>query len=185
MNRAAIKNGKVKISIEFPGQWAIFLDRDGVINVNRDDYVKDWSEFEFLPGAIDALKKINSSRYMLILITNQSPIGRGIFTTETLDQIHYNMLHELGKVGARIDAIYYCPHKPNDGCSCRKPKPGLILKAASDFGIDLKNSWMIGDSESDIKAGASAGCKTAKVTAKKTLLDIIKGILSKEPGEAD
>jgi histidinol-phosphate phosphatase family protein len=177
VNNITKNSNKINIQFEFSRQKAIFLDRDGVINVNRNDYVKSWSEFKFLPGAKQALKLINNSEFMLILVTNQSPIGRGIFTTETLDGIHLRMLHELGKAGARIDAIYYCPHKPDDGCQCRKPKPGLILKAASDFGIDLQNSWMIGDSDSDIKAGKAAGCKTAKVTSKKTLKDIINGIL--------
>jgi histidinol-phosphate phosphatase family protein len=160
-----------------PALAAIFLDRDGVINVNRDDYVKSWDEFEFIPGAKEALKRINESDYMLIIITNQSPIGRGIFSTETLDDIHNRMLHELGKAGAHIDAIYYCPHKPDDGCDCRKPKPGLIIRAANDFNIDLNSSWMIGDSDSDLEAGKKAGCKTAKVDSKNSLLKVVEEIL--------
>ncbi len=157
---------------------AIFLDRDGVINVNRDDYVKSWDEFEFLPGVEDAIKKINRSEFALIIITNQSPIGRGIFDHETLDKIHKKMLDSLGGAGCHIDAIYYCPHKPDDGCDCRKPRPGLILRAASDFNIDLKNSWMIGDSDSDLQAGKNAGCKTAKVDSKNSLLKIIERIIA-------
>lgn len=156
---------------------AIFLDRDGVININRDDYVKSWDEFEFLPNAIEALKMINESDYLLIIITNQSPIGRGIFTVATLDEIHTRMLNELASSGASIDAIYYCPHKPGDGCSCRKPEPGLILMAARDFDIDLKSSWMIGDSESDIIAGRRAGCRTAMVSDSRALIDVVKEIL--------
>lgn len=156
---------------------ALFLDRDGVINVNRDDYVKSWDEFEFLPDAKKAIKRINDSDFMLILITNQSPIGRGIFGHERLDEIHKKMLHELGQLDCRIDAIYYCPHKPDDNCDCRKPKPGLILKAASDFNIDLENSWMIGDSKSDLEAGTRAGCKTAKVDSQNSLLSIVMDIL--------
>ena len=155
----------------------IFIDRDGVINYNRDDYVKSWDEFKFIPGAKEAVKRINQSSKMLIMITNQSPIGRGIFTHDTLDKIHKKMLHELGKAGGYIDAIYYCPHKPDDNCECRKPKPGLILKAAKDFNIDLANSWMVGDSDSDIEAGVEAGCKTKKVSLECTLIDILDEIL--------
>ncbi len=155
---------------------AIFLDRDGVINVNRKDYVKSWKEFEFLPNTKKALKKINESGYMLIIITNQSPIGRGIFKPEILDGIHQKMLGELSKAGVRIDAIYFCPHKPGDGCSCRKPEPGLLVKAAEDFNIDLSNSWMIGDSDSDIVSGKRAGCRTAMVNENRSLFDIIEQI---------
>jgi histidinol-phosphate phosphatase family protein len=160
-------------------QKALFLDRDGVINENREDYVKTWDEFKFLPGAKEAIRLINNSDWMLIIITNQSPIGRGIFPPERLDKIHQNMLSELSKAGCYIDAIYFCPHKPDDYCDCRKPKPGLILRAASDFNIDLENSWMIGDSDSDIEAGREAGCKTEKVSSDNSLLEIITKILKK------
>jgi histidinol-phosphate phosphatase family protein len=157
---------------------AIFIDRDGVINYNRNDYVKSWNEFRFIPGAKEAIKRINDSKILLIVITNQSPIGRGIFPTSTLHEIHTKMLNELNKAGARIDAIYYCPHHPEDNCDCRKPKPGLILRAAHDFYIDLKNSWMVGDSDTDLEAGSAAGCKTIKVTDEKPLLEIINQILN-------
>ena len=156
---------------------AIFMDRDGVINYNRNDYVKSWDEFEFIPGSIEAIKKINESNRILIVITNQSPIGRGIFTHDTLYDIHTRMLDELGHLGARIDAIYYCPHHPDDNCDCRKPKPGLIIRAANDFNIDLKNSWMIGDSDSDLAAGSVAGCKVKKITEEQSLLDLVEQIL--------
>lgn len=156
---------------------AIFIDRDGVINYNRNDYVKSWDDFKFIPGTKKAIKRINETDRLLILITNQSPIGRGIFTKVTLDNIHFKMLNELGKAGAHIDAIYFCPHKPDDGCDCRKPKPGLILRAASDYNIDLKKSWMIGDSDSDLMAGRDAGCKTLKVTTIKPLIKIVEQIL--------
>ena len=156
---------------------AIFIDRDGVINYNRNDYVKTWAEFKFIPGAKEAIKRINRSGKLLIMITNQSPIGRGIFTPDTLDIIHKKMLDELGKIGGHIDAIYYCPHKPDDNCSCRKPEPGLILKAAADFNIDLSASWMVGDSDTDIQAGKTAGCKTMKVTLERPLLEIVDQII--------
>ena len=156
---------------------AIFMDRDGVINYNRDDYVKSWAEFKFIPGAKEAIKQINDTNRLLILITNQSPIGRGIFTKQTLDNIHFKMLQELSAASAHIDAIYFCPHKPDDNCDCRKPKPGLILKAANDYDVDLKESWMVGDSDTDLKAGAAAGCKTIKVDLKNTLIKVVEQIL--------
>lgn len=156
---------------------AIFIDRDGVINYNRSDYVKSWKEFKFIPGAKKAIKRINETDRLLILVTNQSPIGRGIFTKETLDNIHFKMLNELSAAGAHIDAIYFCPHKPDDGCNCRKPRPGLILRAAEDYNIDLSGSWMIGDSKSDLEAGVKAGCKTLRVTLKKPLIEIVEQIL--------
>ncbi len=158
-------------------QKAIFIDRDGVINYNRPDYVKSWDEFEFIPGAKEAIKRINESDKLLIIITNQSPIGRGIFTPNKLDEIHILMLAELSEFGCHIDAIYYCPHHPDDNCDCRKPKPGLILRAARDLNIDLRECWMIGDSDSDLKAGAAAGCKTMKVSVKQPLIKIVDRIL--------
>lgn len=158
----------------------MFLDRDGVINVNRDDYVKSWSEFEFLPGAKDAIKMLNEKNYWVIIVTNQSPIGRGIFDHNTLEEIHTKMLQELSDAGAHIDAIYYCPHSPDDECGCRKPKPGLLIRAAEELNIDLANSWLIGDSEGDIEAGKAAGCKTIKVTEINGLIDIVKTIIANE-----
>ncbi len=158
----------------------VFLDRDGVINVNRDDYVKSWSEFEFLPGAKDAIKMLNETNYWVIIVTNQSPIGRGIFDHNTLEEIHNKMLQELSDAGAHIDAIYYCPHSPDDECGCRKPKPGLLIRAAEELNIDLTNSWLIGDSEGDIEAGKAAGCKTFKVTEINGLIDIVKTIIANE-----
>lgn len=156
---------------------AILIDRDGVINANCNDYVKSWNEFKFLPGTKEAIKRINDFKWLLIIITNQSAIGRGIFTHETLNEIHTKMLKELSDYGCYINAIYYCPHHPDDNCDCRKPKPGLIIKAARDFNIDLSASWMIGDSDTDLEAGRVAGCKVIRVTNNKSLLDIIKQIL--------
>ena len=156
----------------------VFLDRDGVINVNRDDYVKSWDEFEFIPGAKEAIKTLNENEFWVIIVTNQSPIGRGIFGHETLNEIHKFMLQELSEVGAHIDAIYYCPHRPDDNCECRKPKPGLILKAAEELNIDLTISWLIGDSDSDLQSGKQAGCKVIKISDENNLLDTVKSIIS-------
>lgn len=154
-------------------QKAIFLDRDGTIN-KYVGFLRDIEAFELLDGAAEAIRKINASGYLAIVVTNQPVIARGELEPEALEQIHNKMEMLLGKEGAYLDAIYYCPHHPNGGyegerkelkmeCDCRKPKPGMLLKAARHFQIDLSQSWMVGDSCSDIKAGAAAGCRTALI----------------------
>ena len=151
-------------------QKAIFLDRDGTIN-RYNGFVREPSELELIDSAAEAIRLINQSGYLAIVITNQPVIARGEVTYSKLDQIHCKMETELGKAGAYIDGIYICPHHPDSGfagevaslkvtCDCRKPKPGLILRAASDLNIDLEESVFIGDSWRDVKAGQSAGCKT-------------------------
>lgn len=154
-------------------QKAIFLDRDGTIN-KYIGYLKTPEEFELIKGSAEAIKKINKSGYLAIVITNQPIIARGEVTVSELQIIHNKMETMIGNEGAYVDAIYYCPHHPDSGfegeipelkikCDCRKPKPGLILQAAKDYNIDLSASWMIGDSKSDIEAGRNAGCKTALI----------------------
>jgi len=155
----------------------VFLDRDGVINKNRDDYVKTWDEFEFLPNTKKAIKLLNDNGYKIIIITNQSVVGRGIIPEKTLTGIHEKMLKELNECGCRIEKIYYCPHAPWDNCGCRKPKSGLLLKAAKDFDIDLKKCYFIGDSETDVEAGKRAGCKTYLVSENRDLLDIARTLI--------
>ena len=155
-------------------QKAIFLDRDGTIN-KYVGFLRKIDDFELLPGVTEAIKKINTSGYLAIVASNQPVIARGEVTYEELDEIHNKMETLLGKEGAYVDGIYFCPHHPDKGfegeipelkfdCDCRKPKPGMLLKAAKDFNIDLSKSWMIGDRESDVKAGAAAGCKTILLT---------------------
>ena len=141
---------------------AIFLDRDGVINKKapEGDYVKNWDEFQFLPGVKEAIRKLNEKGFLVIVVSNQRGIAKGVMTEDDLKEIHNRMKEELRKEGAVIDGIYYCPHDIEDHCGCRKPEPGMLLKAAREHDIDLGRSWMIGDSESDIKAGRRAGCKT-------------------------
>ena len=157
-------------------QKAVFLDRDGTVNVYKG-FLKNIEDFKLIEGVADAIKKINNSGYLCILITNQPVIARGEVTYEQLEQIHNKLETLLGLQGAYIDSIYYCPHHPDRGyageipdlkidCNCRKPKPGMLLKAAKDFNIDLTKSFMVGDSENDIKAGKLAGCKTVLVDAK-------------------
>jgi len=141
---------------------AIFLDRDGVIN--RDpgfgDYIKTWAEFEFLPGAIEAIKKLNKNGYEIFVISNQAGVGRGLYSQDALDEITKNMLKEIEMQGGRIRWISYCTHRTDAGCDCRKPKTGMIRKATKGLGIDFKDTYFIGDSRLDIGAGKNAGCKT-------------------------
>ena len=154
-------------------QKAIFLDRDGTIN-KYVGFLRDIEQFELLDGVTDAIKKINESGYLCIVVTNQPVIARGEVTYEQLDEIHNKMETLLGLEGAYLDGIYICPHHPHKGyegeipelkidCDCRKPKPGMLLRAAKDFNIDLQKSYMVGDSESDILAGKAAGCKTVLI----------------------
>lgn len=159
-------------------QKAIFLDRDGTIN-RYVGFLRRPEEFELLPGAAEAIRMINASGYLAIVVTNQPVIARGEVTYEGLREIHNKMETLLGSQGAYLDGLYFCPHHPHKGypgeipelktdCACRKPKPGLLLRAAEDFNIDLSASWMIGDSENDITAGKAAGCKTALVAGEET-----------------
>lgn len=154
-------------------QKAIFIDRDGTVN-KYVGFLRNIDQFELLEGVAEAVKKINQSEYLCIVITNQPVIARGEVTVPELYEIHNKMETLLGVEGAYIDGIYYCPHHPHKGydgeipelkidCECRKPKPGMIIKAAEDFNIDLENSWMVGDGESDIKAGKMAGCRTVLI----------------------
>ncbi len=160
-----------------PLQRVVFLDRDGVINKKLEgDYVKSYDEFIFLPGAIDAIKKIKQNGLMVIIITNQSGIGRGIMSENALIKLHEQMLAEMEKEGVNIDAIYYCPHSPDDGCNCRKPNDGLFKQALMDFNIDMKNSWMIGDEQKDIEAGEKAGCKTCLLSKGELLIEAISSL---------
>ena len=176
------REGKVQGKNLHNKQKAIFLDRDGVIN-KYVGFLRDINEFELLDGVAEAIKKINESGYLAIVVTNQPVIARGEVTYEELHEIHNKMETLLGQEGAYLDAIYYCPHHPHKGyegeipelkieCDCRKPKPGMLLQAAKDFNIDLKNSWMVGDSDTDIEAGKNAGCQTFLV-GEKTLLDFV------------
>jgi len=144
---------------------AVFLDRDGVINENRDDYVKTWEEVVFLPGVIDALARLACTPFHIVIVTNQSPIGRGILTEEEVKAINRRLVAEIESHGGRVDGVYYCPHHPDDRCECRKPKPGLLYQAARDLELDLTHSYLIGDAVSDIKAALAVGCYPILVTS--------------------
>lgn len=154
-------------------QKAVFIDRDGTIN-RYVGFLRNIDDFELIPGVESAVRRINESGYLAIVITNQPVIARGEVTTAQLREIHNKMETMLGAKGAYIDAIYYCPHHPHKGfageieelkidCTCRKPKPGMLLKAAEDFNIDLSRSWMIGDGSNDVNAGKAAGCRTVLI----------------------
>lgn len=155
-------------------QKAIFMDRDGTIN-KYVGFLRNIEKFELLPGVEAAIKKINMEGYLAIVVSNQPVVARGEVAVEELQEIHNKMETMLGEQGAYLDGIYYCPHHPEKGfegeipelktvCSCRKPKPGMLLKASHDYNIDLTQSWMIGDSRSDIEAGQRAGCKTILIS---------------------
>lgn len=156
----------------------LFLDRDGVINKRppQADYIKTWDEFEFLPGSAEAIKILNSLGYKIYVISNQPGIARGVMTENDLKIIHKKMQQELKKLGAKIDGIYYCPHGWNDGCDCRKPKPGLLYKASRDHFIDLTKTILIGDDKRDKDAGDIAGCKTILVNKRRNLLRIANSL---------
>ena len=142
---------------------AVFLDRDGTININQPEYTHKISQFKFAPGAISGLQKLSKTDYKIIIVTNQSGIGKGYFKEKDLEKLHKWMLEELEKKGVRIDKIYYCPHHPNDNCLCRKPGIAMLLKAVKDFNINLSKSWVIGDDEKDIIMGREANVKTIKI----------------------
>lgn len=144
---------------------AIFLDRDGVIDVDRDDYVKSWEEFRFADNALEGLRILAELPLPILVVTNQSPVGREIITRARLDDIHEQMLGVIRAHGGRVDRIYVCPHTPWSGCSCRKPGPGLLLQAQAELGLDLARSWLIGDRASDIQAGKAAGVRTILLAA--------------------
>ncbi|MFX0000766.1 MAG: D-glycero-beta-D-manno-heptose 1,7-bisphosphate 7-phosphatase [Candidatus Hodarchaeota archaeon] len=143
---------------------AIFLDRDGVIN-KEVNYLSDPKDFKFIDGSIDALKILKRKSYLLIIITNQAGIARGLFTEESLKTIHNKMIGILRQHNIELDDIYYCPHHPEftGPCDCRKPNPGMILQAQINHNIDLTNSYMVGDTLNDIQTGKNANCKTVLV----------------------
>ncbi len=138
--------------------YTVFLDRDGVINRDSPDYVTSWDQFVFLPGSLEAIVRLTRAGMAVMLITNQSAVGRGMMDVATLEDMHRNLRQAVERQGGRIDAVFYCPHHPDEGCDCRKPKPGLILEARRQYNLDLAASTMIGDSARDIECGIRAGC---------------------------
>lgn len=136
---------------------AVFFDRDGTLNVERD-YVRSLEEFTLVPGLVDALGPLQDHGLELVVITNQSGVARGYLTRETLDSIHDHLHSELRRAGIRLAGIYACLHHPDDRCACRKPAPGLLHQAQRDLGLDLRRSYVVGDRWSDIRLGRQGGC---------------------------
>lgn len=142
---------------------AIFLDRDGVINVNRPDYVKTWEEFVFLPNALIALHQAAAGGWTTVVTTNQAAIGRGLVDEATVREINARMQASVQRAGGRLDAIYFCPHIPEDKCRCRKPQPGMFLQAAGQLNLDLTRSYVIGDALADVGAAQAIGAQAILV----------------------
>jgi histidinol-phosphate phosphatase family protein len=144
---------------------AVFLDRDGVINRRApiDQYITTWEDMHILPGVAQAIGVLNETGYLVVVATNQRCVAKGLITASQLETLHKSMLGELARDGGIVDAVYYCPHELSPPCECRKPKPGMLLRAAREHEIDLAASWMIGDSARDIGAGKSAGCRTIRL----------------------
>ena len=148
---------------------AVFLDRDGTINEEKD-YLHRIEDFAFIPGAPEAIRRLKEAGFLVIVVTNQSGVARGYFSRDDVDLLHDHIQRELGKIGTAIDAFYFCPHHPEKGvgelkvdCDCRKGRPGMLLQAAAEHGIDLAASWMIGDKRADLEAGRAAGCRSLLV----------------------
>lgn len=144
---------------------AAFLDRDGVINRKAPEgqYITRWEDFQFLPRAAEGIALLNQAGFSVIVVSNQRCVAKGLLTVAGLELIHQRMLDQLAASNAFLTAIYYCPHDNQPTCSCRKPAPGMLLKAAREQSIDLLNSWMVGDSDIDMQAGKTAGCKTLRI----------------------
>ena len=161
----------------------LFLDRDGVINKKRTDYVKTINELKFIPNIFNALKKFNDIGFIIIVITNQSVVNRKIISEIQLKEIHNHMLKTMEKNSCKIAKIYYCPHHPEEKCDCRKPNSGMIKQAMNDFEIKTQNAILIGDSETDIEAATKMKIKSIKIQTDGQLIDLIddvKNIFFKE-----
>jgi D-glycero-D-manno-heptose 1,7-bisphosphate phosphatase len=164
----------------------VILDRDGTVNIDRDDYVKSPDEWEPVPGALEAIARLNHGGWHVVIATNQSGLGRGLFDMATLNAMHLKMNRLLAKVGGRVDAVFFCPHGPDEGCECRKPRPGLFQQIGQRFGVKLDAGVpCVGDSLRDLLAGQSVGCEPHLVlTGKSAALDEagIADVIRQVPG---
>ena len=160
-------------------ELAILLDRDGVLNhrMPRGTYVRSWEDWQWLPGAKEALRRLNEAGYRVIVVTNQAGVARGVLTAADLETIHDRMREEVQAVGGEIAHIYVCPHHWNDDCDCRKPKPGMLFKAQRDFHLDLPSTLFVGDDDRDRQAAEQAGCLFERVYDKISLLDVTRRLL--------
>ena len=147
-----------------PLRGVVFLDRDGTINTAPEHrYITEWEQFRFLPGALGAIRKLRDHGMPVIVVSNQSGVGRGLMSKTALARITRSMRAEVRRAGGHMEAIYYCTHHPDDGCRCRKPHPGMLRKAARERRIDLKRSFLVGDTETDVLTARSAGCRPVLV----------------------
>jgi D-glycero-D-manno-heptose 1,7-bisphosphate phosphatase len=137
----------------------IILDRDGVINYDSDQYIKSPDEWHPIPGSLEAIAQLNRAGFHVVIVTNQSGVARGLYNIEILDQIHEKLISELAAVGGCIEEIFFCPHHPDEGCHCRKPKPGMLQKFQKKYGANLAETFYIGDSLVDMQVAATMGCK--------------------------
>ncbi len=138
---------------------AVFLDRDGVLIENRSNYIREWSQVIIYPKTFSSLFRLQGAGYKLVIVTNQSAVGRGLVPIQTAEEINHRLVETIRKNNGRVDRVYMCPHEPGEECDCRKPKPGMILQAARELDLDLNRSWMIGDAWSDLLAGQAAGLR--------------------------
>lgn len=152
----------------------VFLDRDGVINRNSDDYVKTCDELIFLPRALEGLAKLKAARVTTVVVSNQAGIGRGLIDPAELERINRKILQAVSECGGEIAGFYYCPHRKDEGCGCRKPNIGLFKKAGEDLGFDPSEAYFVGDAESDVEAGHRLGCKTVLVLTGRTSIEDVQ-----------
>jgi len=159
---------------------AVFLDRDGVLNHRAPpgDYVKSVAEFAWLTGAREGVRRLNDEGWLALVVTNQRGIARGLMTSSDVEAIHDKAQRELRHIGAHVDAFYYCPHGDDDRCACRKPQPGLILRAAQDWKVDLAASFLVGDDDRDVEAARRAGVRAVKIPSDGNLRDTLTKLLS-------
>ncbi len=153
----------------------VILDRDGVINQDSDAYIKSLAEWIPIPGSIEAIARLSQAGYRIAVATNQSGLGRGYFDQATLDAMHQHLETLVSEAGGCIDGIFYCPHTPDAGCDCRKPKPGLLHQIEAAYGAPVAGSWMVGDSLRDLQAGSEVGCRPVLVRTGKGLRTLAKG----------
>jgi D-glycero-D-manno-heptose 1,7-bisphosphate phosphatase len=164
------------------GSPAVIVDRDGVLNEKppRAQYVRRWGEFQWRPGALEALAALTGAGYRTIVVSNQAGIGRGVMSEADLADIHRHMLAEARDAGAAVEAVYHCPHDWDAGCACRKPKPGMLLRAQREHALDLTRTPFIGDDERDGQAAAAAGCPFLLVDDRRSLLDCVRALLPRD-----
>jgi len=171
---------RLKLTEEFFARTkTIILDRDGVLNrrAPKAEYVKSWTEWSWLPEALPALRELKKAGFRVVVVTNQAGIARGAMTEQDLGNIHESMKAEALAAGGEIGRIYHCPHGWDEGCACRKPKPGMLFSAQRDLSLDLTRTWFIGDDERDEQAGRAAGCRTALVGPERGLLAIVREVV--------